>query len=1369
MNFNQRSEMSRPWDAEAPLERGVTLLEASAGTGKTYQIVHIVMRLIAEYDVPIEEILVMTFTRAATAELKERLHHRLQDGYDALEPDAPPPYCDDGTLQAWSESLRLSDQHREARRRLGKALTGFDRAAISTIHGFCQRMLTRFAFESDTSMDIEPIADIGPLTTDLAIDFITRTGFDADDPTWTELAGKGDPNLKKWNALAQLALADRDAPADPRTDGFSLFDEVARERVLQAVAPARAFWAAHGPQIVATVDELYRNEKLKPTARKTKYSPDKNAAHGEILGAWLANPFDVKPSTTVFAHFVADEMRKYAGRDDLDLPASFDAFVDVLEALKRRLRGWPPDIYEETLTGQFVEKIREDWVREVPDKGKLAFQDLLEGLADALNPSKSMGAARLGAAMRGAFRAVLVDEFQDTDRLQWTIFDRTFADSSEGWLFLIGDPKQAIYAFRGANIHVYFEASRRAEHRRYTLTTNFRSDGALVCAFNHIFGQRHFFEVPLLHYSPNGAARHVARLRPGSSLFADGPFHVRQMPGQWSGGTLRKTLPRRVARDIAELLASDARIADSGDEPRPLHAGDIAVVVKGHQEGAAVSRALFELGIANVRASSGSIFESEAFEAVLRWLALIMSPDDEGARRLFALSPLVGWTADDLAVLRAFRPEDGQGAALFAEWLHLGQRVHVWRSVATRAGILAAWRRMLDDEAIEGRLLTRTDGDRLTTDLRHLVELLHLVQTSERRGLLGLWQWLEDQRDHGARDEHPKRLERDDAAVRILTMHASKGLQFPIVFAPFLWSFREPETPLLVTDPVDPTRRVLVLADHFGAASIARQESREEQLRLLYVAWTRARFGLVTYTAAVGDSKHPHLAASALGSALHAGPEWRVPSASEASDASRVEAAEVRIYAASSARGDAQSLEELITDDIAALAANPAAHISASIAPIERTPLAAVQSAFSPTAHQAPLSARRFTRASLKSPFSLMSYTSLLRDKEDTRAASPERDGADYDAGVFDEAALDLELMDVDLGLAIEQMTAVIPSAPVAQIQAVPLAVFPAGAEAGIALHGIYEDLDFPAAAAVDAEEAVADIIRTRLRRHGLLGAVKRDLIPQITEGFRLSLVTPLGGPVGDFSLAQLARPTPTSGPGAALRLDELRFDFPLAGGTAFSPTRHTPASGRTLARAFATITGHPASPTLMAARYAEALAALDFGPLAGLFKGFIDLVFRAPTPAGPRYFVADYKSNRLKPTHTTPDGGRVWGPDAYQHAAMRYEMEHHHYHLQSSLYMLALHRFLKVRLGAQYDYDSAIGGAYYLFVRGMTGADAGLEIATPPEVSVLGPAMPAVMTLNRGVWFERPPRELIEALDAALPGHAIPTVARTPGDIHAR
>jgi exodeoxyribonuclease V beta subunit len=1086
------------WSPTAPLRVGTTLIEASAGTGKTHGITTLVLRLIAEEGLPIDRILVVTYTRAATAELEDRIRSRLVAADRALASAAP-------ATDPVVEALRANPA---SRRRIAAAIEAFDTAVISTIHGFCQRMLQQNAFESGTAFDLELVADTDAILDDLVDDALVRAFYRADPEEIAFLRERCLFNRTDARSLARKALADPDLAVVPRPDA----------------APAAAVEA--------------------------------RAAHARAV--------------------LVEELRR------------------TFEQHKIRRRAQ-------------------------------TYQDLLRGLARRLDPAADP-AQRDGliAAIGDGFDAALIDEFQDTDALQWTLFSTVFG-AGRHHLYLIGDPKQAIYAFRGANIHVYGQAAHSAGGRRFTLDANWRSDAALLRALDRVMNHPHFFGPRAgFGFIPVTAAGPVrADPLPGA------PLEIRWIEPALVGADGRKplgksdvqaALPAVVAADVARILAG------GGSKP-----GEIAVLVRTGPQAHAIHAALSDAGIPAVQSGAASVLASDEALAVQQWLEALVASGGRSASRVAASSLLFGWTADRLLALEAREP------AAMASWDIWLTQLARWRTRMAAEGFTPAFGAALADCDVLVRLLRAPDGERRVTNLLHLAELLDAVERQERLGLATLLGWLKQRRgdEELEADEIELRLDRDADAVQILTMHKAKGLEFTVTLLPYLWDgllLRPGDRhALVVPDPADPVRRLLDVHPSVPRAApstnrqAAEREAQEEALRLAYVALTRAKRRCLLYTGFIRD-----LGTSALAAFLHGSGEDRLTTG-----AARV------------AEGPAALLADLRA--LAAEGSGVALTLAQPGEPAVPPPR--------PIA-EFPLGVRVFRRGALDTTWRRHSYTSVVRaaGHAEPEVVEAGREGFDDDARAAEAAE------------------------PLPATLEVPLAGFPSGADAGTLLHEILEHLDFGSPA------GFADEVAVRLAAHGFDAA--RWTRP-VAVGLRRAHATPLDGPLGRFRLSDLRRDA---------RLDELRFDLPLG--------RHV--EGRAIASA---LRGADLPDTWLAS-----LDRLTGMRLAGFLTGSIDLVFRADE----RWWVVDYKSNRL-----VVDGACT--PAAFAPDRISGELARHDYFLQYHLYLVALHRYLGWRLGPAYDYDRHVGGAYYLFLRGMTGEP------------------------GSGCFFDRPSRAVVVALDHAL------------------
>ena len=470
------------------------------------------------------------------------------------------------------------------------------------------------------------------------------------------------------------------------------------------------------------------------------------------------------------------------------------------------------------------------------------FDDLLVLLRDVLaHPEHGEAACD---RLRARYRVVLVDEFQDTDPVQWEILERAF--HRHRTLVLIGDPKQAIYAFRGAEVLSYLEAAADAD-RHETLGVNWRSDEGLLRALHHLYG-----DAALGH--PAIVARHVDAQHRGARLSGTAPLRLRVLDRTGAGplgktgfpavGALRERVATDVATDIVRLLESDAQLSLDGT-PRAVRPGDVAVLVRKHVHARLVQSALDRAGVPSVLSSSSSVFSTSSARDWLWLLQALEQPHRTGRVRLAALTPLLGWTAEQLDTAAESALDELAGllrdaARLFDE-----------------SGLAAVFERLAARTSLEQRLLGVEAGERRLTDLRHLAQALNRAAVEESLGLSALVGWLGDRvedPESGSLSERSRRLESDAAAVQIVTVHASKGLEFPVVYVPFGWDgAKNPNIATLRLHDAD-GHRVLDVGGKDGPGWSARKkvadaEDDGEELRLLYVALTRAMCSVVVWWA----------------------------------------------------------------------------------------------------------------------------------------------------------------------------------------------------------------------------------------------------------------------------------------------------------------------------------------------------------------------------------------------------------------------------------------------------------------------------------------------------------------------------------------
>ena len=1167
--------MMRPLDPLTVPLIGTNLIEASAGTGKTYTIASLYLRLVVDgtgladhgargdgvgAGLSVEDILVVTFTEAATAELRDRIRARLRLTLAALEDrregvEAEDPYV--RALQA-----RPAEARATAASRLTNALQAFDLATISTIHGFCHRALLEHAFESGVSFDAELIRSQQSLIEGIAADAWVREVYEA-SPYYVDWLREAQASPKTLQRYIEAVCRDPGLRVSPDLEDIEVPD--AEVGFLAAYGALRGLWRAGGEQSLADfLLPAKRWEGGKKRAYATRFVGGWIAALDEYLSAelppGLALPKNFERFTYAKLQEATEEGYEVPRHEVID---ACEAFVAAIDGFEHQYVAWRCRLADEA---------REALAARKREQNVLGFDDLLTRLDGALAASEGETLAR---SLRERHRAALIDEFQDTDAIQYRIFKRLFA-SGEGAsaarqapLFLIGDPKQSIYRFRGADIFAYLGAARDAGDRAWTLGTNWRSDRPLVEGLNRVFSNApkpFVYEALAFH---EVAARPSAEpgLRSVSSGTPPAPVQLRfveRRPERVGARDsflamdwLRRWLPGRVAVDAARLLAGDLERRDRAGAWRPLAPGDIAVIVRSNAQAGEVQLALRARGIPSVVQSAGSVYQSAEADELLTVLRAVASPGDEGSIRGALATELIGLQAEVIAALRSDDRAWERWSRLFIAWHErwVNEGFYAW----SRA--LLSFQRD-GAESMEAGILAVAGGERRLTNLRHLGELLHDEATRSRLGPQSLLRWFERQRqgEDGADGAGELRLESDARAVRILTVHKSKGLQFPVVLAPYAWSGRLPESGatyrhagLLVHGAEDAESVELALdrGDIERLLPRLQQESMAEELRLLYVALTRAEHLVVTYWGGVSNAGSP------LGYLLHPGADPDV-------------SFEARV-AYRKGLDDAELLAEL-----EALSLDSAGRVSVVDASDEELRLAPSDPAGeAPLRFRAPLA---LERALLRSS----SYSTLTRGHHGRRPS--ELEGLDRDEAEDRSEASAL------LGASPDE--ARVPGL-------VALHDFPRGSVEGECMHAVFEHADFQGPRAeLEAE------VRKQLTAFDLEPERWTDTV---TEAFASILETDLDEARPGLRLGAI----PTS-----QRLNELRFRAAVGSadaGAVLSAARLGDVFERFPAE------GIPAT-------YAEDLARLDFAPLRGFLSGFIDLVFEHEG----RFHVLDYKSNHL-------------------------------------------------------------------------------------------------------------------------------------------
>ena len=1258
---------------EFPLQ-GSSLIEASAGTGKTFTIAMLYVRLVLGHRGPDSEarpltppeILVVTFTDAATKELRERIRARLIEAavYFRADPEEVDPLPVGKDLLHELRGVYAPEQWPACARRLQLAAEWMDEAAVSTIHGWCNRMLSEHAFDSDSLFSQTLETDQSELRAEVVRDYWRTFLAPLDLQSAAEVRQWfASPARLQQAVRGLLGHADLMEEAPPPREAL----QDARKKQREHLDRLKANWAAWCNELQMLFDDARAKKQFKATslnAPNCKKWLDR-------LRDW-ANDSDMQrpdfePAAAVWTRFTP------AGLAEIWLigePPAHPAFV-AMETLRDALAARPTA--QHALLRHSARWIAQRFAEEEARRSQMGFDDLLTRLNDALHKPNGK---RLAEIIRQQYPVALIDEFQDTDPVQYRIFDAVYRiaeNDPDTAIVLIGDPKQAIYAFRGADIYTYLEARRACAGRLFTLKKNFRSTQAMVGAVNRCFEaaeERHGGEGAFLFRSARGSANPLPFIAADAAGRKD-TLQVRgaQVPAlsAWWLPSADEGKPLSKEAYLREMAASCAtemvRLLNLGQKGKAgfvgasgsklLQPGHIAVLVSNGTEARAIRAALAERGVRSVYLSDrDSVFQTGEAQELHHWLAACADPDDGRLVRTALATATLGL---DWAALDAFNRDE-------LAWETCVLQFRGYRDCWRKKGVLPMLRRLLNDFHVPQRLLGQTagaavNGERVLTNLLHLAELLQQA-SAQLDGEHALIRYLDEQcADEGASaggDARQLRLESDAGLVQVVTVHKSKGLEYPLVFLPFACTYRPVSADDMPLKWHDEAGKLHITLGDIDVLPRADRERLGEDLRKLYVALTRAR-----YATWVGIAPIQSVELSAFGYLLGGGKP--------------IAGAELGAL-----------LEQLrgACGDISVAEAPPAS--GEPFVPVGTQQMRG--------------EARRLTRP-VRESWWIASYSSLRKDNGVIGGTSahvvPVPATATGDAAMG-ESRVAPETRSEDVFHELLEAEALdddeVASSPAAQTQsaassATALALpadetlhgFLRGADAGSFLHDLTEWAANEGFAKLAAHpQTVRDTVA---RRCNLRGWVR--WIEPLTEWLLYLLRTPLALPpiegetVPPVVLVDL-------NPGSYMA----EMEFWLAAHTVDTQVLDQLVCDLTLD--------------------GEARPALEPARLNGMLKGFIDLVFEHDG----RYYVADYKSNWL-------------GPDdaAYTPARMRAQILHSRYELQYVLYLFALHRLLKVRL-PHYDYDRDVGGAVYLFLRGGRAPGQGLHV-------------------------ERPPRELIEELDA--------------------
>jgi exodeoxyribonuclease V beta subunit len=1053
---------------QSPLS-GTNLIEASAGTGKTYMIAWLFLRLLLETSIPAEKILVVTFTKAATEELKERIRNKLITAKAAFSKG----YCDDVLIDSM---VKHHPQPALAVHIIQDALINFDHVSIFTIHGFCRKLLLENAFETLSPFDTELVTNPLNFVRDVTDDFWRR--HVADLPA--ELTAYVLQQISGPEYFMQLAAkkTSPDIRVIPELDQPCIRGLEAYRAVFEQLKKA---WLSARRQVTSAAGGL-----------------KDRALSGTVYGSFAVVGEQTKVSKRdVVILSLTEEMDKFTDPSSIGFPLfkDFDKFTTTRLSSSTKKNSTPPahdffDICDQLYRqSTAIEADMEDYLlylktrffkffeSEMAMKKKAAnvqfFDDLLLKVNQVID---GKGNHAFTAAIRKKYSAALVDEFQDTDTLQYEIFTKLFA-SEPHILLLIGDPKQAIYGFRGADIFSYMTARDRA-NSTYTLIANWRSAPSLITAVNTIFSnaakpfvfdQIRFDEgTPAPKTAPDQRQNDTALIL---WYLTGGKGGAKQKP--MSKSAALPLIAEAVAGEIFRLIVAEKQHRQ--EAPRSgIKPGHIAVLVRTNRQAHIMRQRLSARKIPSVLYHSGNIFHTREALEMERILFSIAAPGNEQRWRTALVTDALGVVGRELDL-------DAREADWWNErWQNFRTYHRIWR----RHGFIRMFRLFMAREKIKERLLSFADGERRLTNMLHLMELLHHASIEKKFGMTNLLKWFSEQRQIQVAESeaHLLRLESDQDAVKIITMHRSKGLEFPIVFCPFTWDgsvvnekefvFHDASADKSLTLDIGSSAKQRHLRH-------AQNERLAENLRLLYVALTRA-------------VERCYLVWGRINTAETSAPAYLFHYPEHAKNTGGRENIIASLKNAVFGKTD----QELF-DDLKKLAQKSRGAID-----VRPMPAADQMATIDPVEKQTSVSCRQFS-GKINTDWKVSSYSYMVSKKPSTDEF-PDRDQHIGDTWHAAEAVAGLETK-------------------------ADIFSFPRGVRAGLFFHDLFENLDF---ASRDLKHK-NNLVENKLRAYGFGPQWQQP----VTEMIQKVLSMPLKLDHGTLTLAAIERRE---------RINEMEFYFPL-------------------------------------------------------------------------------------------------------------------------------------------------------------------------------------------------------------------------------
>ena len=1244
--------------------RGVNIIEAGAGTGKTYNIQNLYARMIVEKGYKVDSILVVTFTESATKELKDRIRSILIQiqRYYATNDDTEieervkliadiPQEVHANKVGASSLNLNVNDKNANCnlaeynnadielkKKRIDSALRNFDTASIFTIHGFCNRLLNDFSFESSILFNLELETNPDAIVQDIIEDFWRIENYSSNDILITALLVANKISVESLKKFVQACISQPNIELEPK---INLDKEIKAFKT----AFERLKNIFNKNEIIDILSSDYLNQ--------TRYKPKQVSDAADNINVFLKGIINdnifksLEKFTTESIKSAINKKGKEALFQVPDHPVFLTChqLVDLKHVVK---------LYSSLIKTKCKNYFFKEYAKRKQQLNIQTFDDLLNKVNEIVDQKDS----RLKKAAVIKFNAAMIDEFQDTDSVQYNIFKKLFIETGKP-VFLVGDPKQAIYAFRGGDIFTYQKAKDEnvsidvcssesnapnlgleeneikkqnpalvKTGKLFSLTTNWRSADNMVDAVNSIFTPNSISTLPFadkkIKYQKAHSSKNKNELLFNNKI-DNKPFKLILAEGEFNKTQLETNCCKITSNLIYNLLQSGEITIKNGNTHQKAQPKDIAILVSSHIQARMIKEALGEYNIPSVLQATGSVFdtdEAEQFEYILKAIA---NPNNASLIKGALLTDILGYKPNKITEMSSSENQDN--ILLYEDILESFKELN---DICINKSFIEMYNTLTAVFKVKNTLLKQIDGERKLTNLIHISELLHDCEMDSKLGLTGLISWLEKQRNKGTRedkDEFEIRLETDNKAVKVMTVHKSKGLEFPIVFCPFLWKiYAIPhDEKKIICKYHKSGKAVLNLDNNEDALGNYCDEKLQELIRIFYVAATRAKYQYYLIWGNIRKSKNSDIPTSALDYIF------------KFEDPQNI--AKGKIAATLSEFGFIPPIIKN-TDYISVSTIDPDALESATYTPESNT-------------DEQALAHKEFDSELIDHSWKITSFSGLA--PHETKIETLFSTNKDYD-----ETDNKPETKN---GLAAEPETSIFN--------------FQAGAKTGTCWHSIFENLNF-----TSDDKTIKAAVNEILKEYNLDESENEEMTQEKCECVFNMTKNVLNTNLPSLNNIKLSDITNNN------MLSEMEFNFKLNDGL---KTENLSEALLEYTKTFG---------------IKKKITNWHDKVINGYMTGFIDLIFRHDD----KYYILDWKSNRLDET-----------PEGFCQDGLKKEIAKNYYFLQYLIYTVALDKYLTQTI-LDYDYNTHFGGIYYIFLRGVdnnTSSDRGVFYDRPNKTLI--------------------------------------------------